>query len=54
MSEIIKILIESGDFDKSEAVAVLKEMRTRVNEGEDPEEVLYDYGLEPDYVEELF
>lgn len=28
-------------------------MRTRVMDGEDPEEILGEYGLEPDYVLEL-
>ena len=49
MSELLKALIESGDHSKAEAIDIIKEMRSRVNEGEDPEEVLYDYGFEPDY-----
>lgn len=53
MSELLSALTESGDYDLTEAKEILKEMRARVREGEDPEEVLYDEGLEPDYVLDL-
>ncbi len=33
-----------------EARQIIAEMRDAVLEGEDPEELLWDYGLEPDYV----
>ena len=32
---------------------IISEMKERVQSGEDPEEVLYDEGLEPDYVFDL-
>ncbi len=51
---LLKALMESQDLDKSEAISLIKEMRKRVYEdGEDPEEILYEEGLEPDYVFDL-
>lgn len=38
------------DMSSEEADGFIEEMRLRVSEGEDPEEVLRDIGLEPDYV----
>lgn len=46
---ILNKLMSEG-ASKEEAIAEFKDMRRRVWEGEDPEEVLYDIGLEPDYV----
>jgi hypothetical protein len=37
----------------TEANELVKEMRDRVNKGEDPENVLFDEGFEPDYVFDL-
>jgi len=49
--ELLRALITSGQAENiKEAKEILKEMKERFNEGEDPEEVLHDYGLEPDYV----
>lgn len=39
--------------DTEEAKQIVNEMRNRVIDGEDPEDVLMDYGLEPDYVFEI-
>jgi len=41
------------DLTFSEAIVVLEEMRKLVNEGMDPEQVLLDEGLEPDYIFDL-
>lgn len=35
---------------EQEAKNLVEEMRERVYEGENPEDVLYDEGLEPDYI----
>ena len=51
-SEILTILMMGG-MSKTEANRELAEMRKLVAEGEDPEELLYDIGLEPDYIWEL-
>ena len=52
MYSLKEALIGRGDT-KEEAEIILAEMRARVNEGEDPEEVLYEEGLEPDYIFDL-
>lgn len=46
---IINHLIDDG-YSHDEALDWLNEARSRVEDGEDPEEVLYEIGLEPDYV----
>jgi pentatricopeptide repeat protein len=52
---LINALIRSEQAENvEEAMDLVKEMRNRVIEhNEDPEEVLYEYGLEPDYVMDL-
>jgi hypothetical protein len=52
MNELMNIFINRG-MNKNEATELINEMRQRVTEGENPEEVLYEEGLEPDYVFEL-
>lgn len=47
---IIKHLQQLEGFSKEEALEVFKEMREQVREGYDPEELLYEIGLEPDYI----
>lgn len=46
-------LMFSQDFTFEEAKQEIIEMKNRVIDGEDPEEVLYEYGLEPDYIFEI-
>ncbi len=53
MTELEKVFMARDDMSAKEAKAYVEEMRKRVLEGEDPEEVLYDEGLEPDYVFDL-
>lgn len=36
-----------------EAQELIREMAEIVQDGEDPEEVLHDYGFEPDYIIDL-
>lgn len=49
--ELIDVLIRSGQAgNQKEAQEIFNEMQERIHEGEDPEEVLEEYGLEPDYV----
>ncbi len=51
MSDLCKALINSDQAsDQSEADGIVSEMRERMLNGEDPEEILLEYGLEPDYV----
>lgn len=47
---IVKHLQQTEGFSREEAIEVFKEMRDQVREGYDPEELLYEIGLEPDFV----
>lgn len=53
METIKEILMRRDNMTAIEADEELHGMRERVAAGEDPEEVLYDIGLEPDYIFEL-
>jgi len=53
MSELQAVLMRRDDMTAEEAVDIIAELRERVNEGEDPEELLHcELGLEPepDYI----
>jgi hypothetical protein len=52
MTDLYFALINQG-FDKEEAKGIIAEMKEMIDEGSNPEEVLYEYGLEPDYVFDL-
>lgn len=51
--DLLAVLMRSQDLTRVQALEELNEMKERVFEGEDPEEILYEYGLEPDYVLDL-
>ena len=50
MSELKNALMSGQGLSADEADKAIEEMREAVYEGEDPEELLYDYGMEPDYI----
>lgn len=50
---LLQALMNSHNLTLLEASNFRKEMRQAVKNGADPEEVLYEYGLELDYFEEL-
>jgi hypothetical protein len=50
MNELKQILIERDEMTSDEADEFISEMKNRVFEGENPEELLYEIGLEPDYI----
>lgn len=50
MSELKDVLMSRDGYSSAEADDIISEMQEQVWEGEDPEELLYDIGLEPDYV----
>ena len=51
---IKKVLMERDGISAEEAEEMIEELRERVLEGEDAEELLLEeLGLEPDYVDEL-
>lgn len=53
LTEVEKVLIERDGLSPEEAFEQLKEMRELIYDGEDPEELLYDIGLEPDFIFDL-
>lgn len=50
---LLQALMNSQDIDESQAEQIIREMADQVLEGSDPEELLSDEGLEPDYVMDL-
>ena len=50
MSELKKVLMHRDDLSSDEADEIIEEMRERTFNGENPEELLYEQGLEPDYI----
>ena len=51
--DLINTIMYRDDCGPEEASEIAEEMAQRVRLGEDPEEVLHDCGLEPDYVFDL-
>ena len=49
-TELHEALIKSQDMSLQEAHEEINTMYNRVYGGENPEDILYEYGLEPDYV----
>ena len=52
-TELARIFITRDHMGQGDAAAKVEEMRSRVWEGEDPEELLWEEGLEPDYIMDL-
>jgi hypothetical protein len=50
MSELKSIFMNRDGMTSEEADARIEEMRDKVMDGADPEEILNDEGLEPDYI----
>lgn len=46
-------IMQRDDVDLQDAERLVQEMRDQIEEGEDPEEVLFENGFEPDYVFDL-
>ena len=53
MSELKQALMSGQDLSAKEADEAIEEMREQIFEGENPDDVLHDYGLEPDYIFDL-
>lgn len=49
-TDVELILIRRDNIPRDEARQILKDLRERVVDGEDPEELLHEIGLEPDYI----
>lgn len=50
LTELCLAIMNREDCTQEEAEELIQEMKERVREGEDPEEVLFDEGFEPDYI----
>ena len=53
LESLLEIFMRRDGLCKEDAQVLINEMKERVENGEDPEEVLYDEGLEPDYIFDL-
>lgn len=49
---LLEALINQGN-SKKEALEIIKDMREEISNGENPEDLLFENGLEPDYVFDL-
>jgi predicted nucleic acid-binding protein len=53
-NEIIEVLMRRDGMTQAEAKKLLRELRSMIEEGADPEDILYEeLGLEPDYIFDL-
>jgi hypothetical protein len=50
VATIIEAIAETMDFEPTEAYEVWKDLCSQVREGANPEDILEDLGLEPDYI----
>jgi hypothetical protein len=50
LTELCLAIMNREECSQEEAEEAIQEMKQRVQEGEDPAEVLYDEGFEPDYI----
>lgn len=53
MTELKEVLMRRDELTSEEADDIIEEMKERIYDEEDPDEILYDYGLEPDYFFDL-
>jgi hypothetical protein len=53
LTDLHKVFMSRDELTAEEADNLIKEMKDRVISGEDPEEILHEEGLEPDYVFDL-
>lgn len=53
MNKIIKILMNRDGYTNEEAKEIFEDIQDRFIGGEDPEGLLLEIGLEPDYIFEL-
>lgn len=53
MSDLKQVFIHRDQMSIGEADRLIEEMRERVMQGENPEDLLYEVGLEPDYIFDL-
>ena len=51
--DLMQALMQRDDMSSREAQEIIDDMKQRVLDGEDPEEVLSDEGFEPDYIYDI-
>lgn len=54
MQDLKQVLIERDEMTEEEANETIIEIKNRMYAGENPEELLYEIGLELDYIMDLF
>lgn len=50
---LLEAIMSRDHCDEWEARELIDSMRLRLEEGEDPEDILYEEGFEPDYIPDL-
>lgn len=53
MNNLLQAIMSRDECSKQDAQNLIDEMQERVLAGENPEEVLYEEGFEPDYIFDL-
>lgn len=53
LTELHLAIMSRDGCSESEADEMVQEMKERWREGEDPEELLFEYGFEPDYYQDI-
>jgi hypothetical protein len=53
LTELHLAIMTRDDCTEGEADEMVQEMKERWREGEDPEELLFEYGFEPDYYQDI-
>lgn len=53
LTELHLAIMTKNNCTQEEAEDIVMEMKERIKEGEDPEEILWEFGFEPDYVHDL-
>lgn len=51
---LVKTLMERDGLTREDAEAIAEEMKESIYNGDDPDDVLYEHGLESDYIDDLF
>lgn len=50
LEELIAALMSGHGMTKSDTIEAIAEMKEQIELGANPEDLLYEYGLEPDYI----
>lgn len=53
MKSLLETLMDRDEITENQAQEIIDNMIERLHDGEDPEELLYEVGLEPDYIFDL-